>query len=59
MLTSQGEEIEKHTLVSVVKAPNSFYELRLKDGPLSKRRVKFRGQFQPFLRYLKKHLSPS
>ena len=56
-MTTHGAEVEKHTLVSVVKAPNSFYELKLKNGPVNKRRVKFRGQYQPFMRYLKKHIT--
>jgi hypothetical protein len=47
-----NREFEKHKLVSMCKGTNNYYELNLSGTVINKRRVKFRGQFQPFTKYL-------
>ncbi len=34
--------------------PNGYYELKFIDGKISTRKIKFRGQYQPFMKYLVK-----
>ena len=38
--------------MSIIKGANQYYELNLTGSAVNKRRVKFRGQCQPFLKYL-------
>lgn len=45
-------EFEKHHVVSMKKVVNNYYELTLSGGSVNKRKIKFRGQHQPFMKYV-------
>ena len=52
IVSMYNREFERHQLVGMDRSSNGYYELALTGGPVNKRRVKFRGQHQPFLKYL-------
>lgn len=52
IMSLYGREFEKHKIVSMVKSQNNYYILHLSGGSVNQRRIKFRGQFQPFMKYL-------
>ena len=54
IMSLYGREFEKHQLSSMSKAQNNYYILHFSGGSVSQRRVKFRGQYQPFMKYYQK-----
>jgi hypothetical protein len=36
----------------MTKGQNNYYELHFIEGTVNKRKVKFRGEYAPFLKYL-------
>ena len=54
IISLYGKEFERHKLISMQPQKHGYYELSLEGGAISKRRVKFRGNYDRFSKYISK-----
>lgn len=51
-MSTYDREFESHKLKAMKPLPNNYYELIFEEGKITSRKCKFRGQYQPFMKFL-------